>query len=336
VTDAALLESAVAGDERSFAELVEPHRRALDAHCYRMLGSVQDAEDAVQETLLRAWRGLPSFRGHSTLRSWLYAIATNVCLRTIERRPSRTLPVDHGPPGDPREPLGRPLVESVWIEPYPDYRLGRDDELAGPDARYEQRESIELGFIAALQLLPPRQRAVLILRDVLGFSGAEVADALDATPGSVYSALQRAHATLEEKRPDPSQQATLRALGDDQLNSVVQRFVQAWGRSDVDAIVGMLTGAATLAMPPIPSWYRGRDAIETVLRTTVLDGVRSWRMLPTFANGLPAVGAYELGSAGTHDAHGVTVLTLDGASIAGITHFRAPRMLERFGLPGHV
>jgi RNA polymerase sigma-70 factor (ECF subfamily) len=336
MTDAQLIESAAAGDHGSFAELVEPHRQALNAHCYRMLGSVQDAEDAVQETLLRAWRALPSFRGRSSLRSWLYAIATNVCLRAIERRPSRTLPIDHGPPGDPREPLGKPLVESVWIEPYPDERLGLDDGLAGPDARYEQRESIELGFIAALQLLPARQRAVLILRDVLGFSGAEVAEALDTTPGSVYSALQRAHATLEKRRPDPSQQATLRALGDEQLNGIVQRFVQAWARSDVDAIVGMLTGAATLAMPPIPSWYRGRDAIETVLRATVLDGVRSWRMLPTSANGQLAVGAYELGGAGMHDAHGVTVLTLDGASIAGITHFRAPQMLERFGLPGHV
>jgi RNA polymerase sigma-70 factor (ECF subfamily) len=336
VTDAQLIESAAAGDEGSFAELMEPHRRGLTAHCYRMLGSVQDAEDAVQDTLLRAWRGLAAFRGQSTLRGWLYEIATNVCLRAIERRPSRRLPVGDGEPGDPREPLGAPLVDSVWIEPYPDERFGLEEAAAGPAARYEQRESIELGFIAALQLLPPRQRAVLILRDVLGFSGAEVADALDTTPGSVYSALQRAHATLDERRPDPTQQATLRTLGDEQLNGIVQRFVQAWARSDVDAIVGMLTGAATLAMPPVPSWYRGRDAVERVLRGTVLDGVRSWRMLPTSANGQPALAAYELGSSGRYAAHGVTVLTLEGPLIAGITHFRAAPMIERFGLPRDV
>ena len=178
-----------------------------------MLGSLQDAEDAVQETLLRAWRNLSSFQRRSSLSTWLYTIATNVCLRAIERRPSRVLPIDYGPPADPHEPIREPLLESVWIEPYPDEELGLDNDLAGPEARYEQRENIELAFVAALQLLPPRQRAVLILRDVLGFSGAEVADALETTPTSVYSALQRAHATLEERRPDRSQQATLTRSG---------------------------------------------------------------------------------------------------------------------------
>ena len=182
-----------------------------------MLGSLQDAEDAVQETLLRGWRSLSSFQGRSSLRSWLYSIATNVCLRAIERRPARVLPIDYGPPADPHQPIQAPLLESVWMDPYPDEQLGLDDGLAGPDARYEQRESIELAFIAALQLLPPRQRAVLILRDVLGFSGAEVAEALGTTPASVYSALQRAHATLEERRPDRTQHATLRSLDDEQL-----------------------------------------------------------------------------------------------------------------------
>jgi RNA polymerase sigma-70 factor (ECF subfamily) len=298
-----------------------------------MLGSIQDAEDALQETLLRAWRGLSSFQGRSSLRSWLYTIATNVCLRAIERRPSRVLPIDHAAAGDPHGPLRQPLLESVWVEPYPDARLGLDDGLAGPEARYEQRESIELAFIAALQHLPARQRAVLILRDVLGFSGAEVADALDTTLASVYSALQRAHATLDERRPDRTQQATLRSLGDEQLQGVVDRYVEAWARGDVDTIVGMLTDAATLAMPPFPSWYRGRDAIEVVLRRFVFDGTRSWRMLATSANGQLAVGAYERDPSGVYAPHGVTVLTLKGDLIDEITHFGDPSMLERFGLP---
>jgi RNA polymerase sigma-70 factor, ECF subfamily len=333
MTDSRLIEAAIAGDEGAFAELMEPHRRPLHAHCYRMLGSLHDAEDAVQETLLRAWRGLSSFQGRSSLRSWLYTIGTNVCLRAIERRPSRVLPIDYGPPADPHEPLKAPLIESVWIEPYPDEQLGLDDGLAGPEARYEQRESIELAFVAALQLLPARQRAVLILRDVLGFSGAEVAEALETTPASVYSALQRAHAMLEERRPERSQQATLRSLGDERLRAIAQRFVEAWARSDVDTIVGMLTETATLAMPPTPSWYRGRDAIERVLRGVVFDGTRSWRMLTTSANGQLALGTYELERSGVYAAHGVSVLTLEGELIGEISHFRTPSLVERCGLP---
>jgi RNA polymerase sigma-70 factor (ECF subfamily) len=336
MTESRLIEAAIAGNEAAFAELVEPHRRPLNAHCYRMLGSLQDAEDALQEALLRAWRGLSSFQGRSSLRSWLFTIATNVCLRAIERRPSRVLPLDYATPGDPHGSLREPLLESVWVEPYPDQQLGIDDSLGGPEARYEQRESIELAFIAALQHLPARQRAVLILRDVLGFSGAEVAEALETTPASVYSALQRAHATLDERRPDRTQQATLRSLGDEQLRGVVERYVEAWGRADIDAIVGMLTDTATLAMPPIPSWYRGRDAIEIVLRRFVFDGTRSWRMLATSANGQLAVGAYERDRSGVYAPHGVTVLTLSGDLIDGITHFRDPSMNRWFGLPARA
>jgi RNA polymerase sigma-70 factor, ECF subfamily len=336
MTDAQLIEAATAGDQRAFTELVAPHRRPLHAHCYRMLGSLQDAEDAVQETLLRGWRNLSSFQGRSSLRTWLYTIATNVCLRTIERRPSRVLPIDYGPAADPHEPMREPLLESVWIEPYPDEQLGLDDGLAGPEARYEQRESIELALVAALQLLPPRQRAVLILRDVLGFSGAEVADALETTPASVYSALQRAHATLEQRRPSRTQQATLRSLGDQQLKGIVQRYVDAWASNDVDSLVAMLTDTATLAMPPIPSWYRGREAIERVLRDVVFVDTRNWRMLPTAANGQLALGAYELDSSGVYAPHGVTVLTLEGELLREMIHFRDPSMIEWFGLPLHA
>jgi RNA polymerase sigma-70 factor (ECF subfamily) len=321
-------------DERTFREQLEPHRRELHAHCYRMLGSVQDAEDAVQETLLRAWRGLDQFEGRSSLRSWLYTIATNVCLRMIERRPARVLPIDYGPPSDPHTPLGPPLVESTWIDPYPDAEL--DEGLAGPAARYEQREAVELAFIAALQHLSPRQRAVLILRDVLGFSGAEVATALQTTPASVYSLLQRAHATLDDRAPERSQQATLSALGDEQLTKVVNRFVDAWVQSDVDALAEMLTDTAALVMPPTPTWFRGRDVIATFLRDGALDGTRSWRMLPTTANGQPAVGAYLRDPSGAYKPYGLTVLTLDEDRIAEMVTFRDPSAPERFGLPAQV
>jgi RNA polymerase sigma-70 factor (ECF subfamily) len=323
-------------ERRSYGEQLEPHRRELLAHSYRMLGSAQDAEDAVQETLLRAWRALGQFEGRSAVRSWLYAIATNVCLRMIERRPKRILPIDYGPPSDPHAPLGPPLVESIWIEPYPGEQLGVEGGRADPQARYEQREAVELAFIAALQHLPARQRATLILRDVLGFSGAEVAETLDTSPASVYSLLQRARASLDERIPDRSQQATLRHLGDTQLTAIVNRYVDAWAQSDVSAIVEMLTDSATLAMPPAASWWRGRGAIEMVVRAVALDGKRRWRMLPTSANAQVALGGYELDSSGVFAARGLTVVTLRGDRIDELTAFRGPVDLERFGLPAQA
>src|SRR5215210_3337349 len=198
---ATLLEAARRGDEGAFERLLEPHRRELHAHCYRMLGSLHDAEDALQDATLRAWRGLPRFDGRSSLRTWLYRIATNTSLDVIGKRPDRTLPIDQGPPSDPFDGPGEPLVETVWIEPYPDEQLGLEDGYAAPDARYEARESVELAFVAAVQLLPATQRAVLILREVLGFSAQEVADSLDTSVASVNSAMQRARKTVEEKMP---------------------------------------------------------------------------------------------------------------------------------------
>jgi RNA polymerase sigma-70 factor (ECF subfamily) len=254
VSERELLEAARRGDEDAYGRLVGQYRAELHAHCYRMLGSVPDAEDALQEALLRAWRGLPRFEGRSSLRSWLYKIATNACLRLIERRPRRVLPIDYGPEADPHDGPGEPLVESVWVDPYPDAKLGLEDGPAGPEARYEQRESVELAFIAALQHLPARQRAVLILRDVLGFSAREVAEALETTPASVDSALQRAHKSVDERLPEQSQQATLRSLGDVALRDVVERYVDAWERGDVEAVVAMLAENATIAMPPMPTW----------------------------------------------------------------------------------
>src|SRR2546425_12689985 len=219
-----LLEAARQGDQIAYGQLVSPHRAELHAHCYRMLGSVPDAEDALQETLLRAWRGLPRFEGRSSIRSWLYKIATNACLKAIERRHKRVLPIDYGPAADPHDGPGEPLVESVWVEPYPDEKLGLEDGFAAPEARYERRESVELAFVAALQHLPANQRAALILREVLGFSAREVAETLGTTVASVNSALQRARKSVDEKTPEQSQQATLRTIGDERLSEIVDGY----------------------------------------------------------------------------------------------------------------
>ncbi|HEX5954928.1 MAG TPA: RNA polymerase subunit sigma-70, partial [Solirubrobacterales bacterium] len=220
-----LLAAARGGDEEAFRRIVEPHRAELHAHCYRMLGSLHDAEDALQNVMLRAWRGLRRFEGRSATRAWLYKIATNVCLDAIGKRPKRVLPIDYAPPARTGDDSGEPLSESVWVEPYPDERLGLDDGHAAPEARYEQREAVELAFIAALQHLPPRQRAALILREVLGFSAREVAAALDTTVASVNSALQRARKAVDERLPEQSQQATMRSLGDERLRRVVEDFI---------------------------------------------------------------------------------------------------------------
>ena len=332
-----LLEAARRGDEDAYGRLVGPHRAALLAHCYRMLGSVPDAEDALQEALLRAWRGLARFEGRSALRSWLFTIATNACLRAIERRPRRVLPIDYGPAADPHEGPGAPLVESVWVDPYPDERLGLEDGFAGPEARYEQRESVELAFIAALQHLPARQRAVLILRDVLGYSAREVADALETTPASVYSALQRAHRTVDERLPGQSQQATLRALGDAGLREVVDGYVDAWERGDADAVLAMLAEDATMAMPPMPAWYRGRDAVADFLRGWPLAGGLRWRLVPVRANGQTAFGTYLWDTdKESFMPHGVSVVTLHDSRIAEITTFLDPAAFGRFGLPNEM
>jgi RNA polymerase sigma-70 factor (ECF subfamily) len=326
MTEQDLLTAARGGDEDAFAQLIGPYRSELGAHCYRMLGSIHDAEDALQEALLRAWRGLARFEARSSLRSWLYTIATNACLRAIERRPKRVLPIDYGPAAsDPHAPTDPPLVESVWVEPYP-----------GPAARYEERESVELAFIAALQHLPAQQRAVLILRDVLGFSGGEVAEALDTNPDAVYSALQRAHKTVEQKLPEQTQQATLHTLGEDKLRTIVKGYVDAWERHDVDALAAMLTEDAALTMPPTPTWFRGRDTIMTFLQEWPLAAHNRWRVVPTQANGQPAFAHYIWDDEAQAFTHGeLAVLTLDGDKIAELIVFRDPELLEHFGLPAH-
>ncbi|MEA2458120.1 MAG: hypothetical protein QOC95_1092 [Thermoleophilaceae bacterium] len=319
-----LLEAARAGGEGAFGRLVEPYHGELHAHCYRMLGSVHDAEDALQDAMLRAWRGLARFEGRSSLRSWLYTIATNACLNAIARRPKRVLPVDYGPAADPHSAPGEPIVESVWLEPYPDEMLGLDDGPASPQASYEMRESVELAFIAALQHLPANQRAVLVLREVLGFSAKEVAESLDTTVASVNSALQRARVAVDERVPEQSQQETLRSLGDDAVRDLVTRYVDAWERNDVEAFTAMLAEDATFAMPPLASWYRGREGIAQWAASWPLSGDWKWRTILTTANGQQAIGFYTWNEDGRHyQPFALNVLTFRGEQVSDVTAFVA-------------
>jgi RNA polymerase sigma-70 factor (ECF subfamily) len=320
ITEDRLLEAARRGDETAFAGLLKPYERELHAHCYRMLGSVFDADDALQEAELRAWKALKRFEGRSSLRSWLYTIATNTCLTQIQRRPKRVLPVDYGPSTDPFVGPGVPITETVWLEPYPDSDL--EDGLAGPEARYEQRESVELAFIAALQHLPATQRAVLILREVLGFSAKEVAEAMETTVASVNSALQRARASIEERVPDQSQQETLRTLGDDELEEIVKTYVDAWERNDIETVVSLLTEDAAISMPPLASWFGPREQFEVFLREHPMTGQIRWKMALTTANGQPAFGAYAWDpTEKAYMAFALNVLTFRGDKISDVVAF---------------
>jgi RNA polymerase sigma-70 factor, ECF subfamily len=332
-----LLEAARGGDEDAFRRIVELVRGELHAHCYRMLGSLHDAEDALQETFLRAWRGLPGFEGRSAVRTWLFTIATHACLDAIARRPRRVLPVDYGPPtASPSVDPGEPLVESVWIEPYPDETLGLADGYAAPEARYEQREAVELAFVAALQHLPARQRAVLILREVLGFSAREVSESLETTVPSVNSALQRARKAVEERLPERSQQATLRSLGDERIRQIVDGYVDAWARGDVETLRALLAEDATFAMPPWAAWWRGRETIANFSKNAV-EFCATARSVRTRAGGQPAIAYYGLDAEkGTHVATALDVLTLEGEQIKDITAFVMPELFPHFGLPDEL
>ncbi len=320
-----LLQRARAGGEDAFARLVEPYRGELQAHCYRMLGSVHDAEDALQETLLRAWRALAKFEGRSSLRSWLYTIATNTSLNAIAKRPKRVLPIDYGPAADPHVGPGEPLVESVWVEPYADEQFGLEDGYAAPEARYEMREGVELAFVAALQFLPANQRAALILREVLGFSAKECAATLETTTASVNSALQRARKTIEERTPEQSQQQTLRALGDERVRELVEGYVDAWNRGDVDDVVARLSEDACFSMPPMSTWYGGpgnRDEIHTFIGNFAIVPDWKWNAVITQANGQPAGAFYTWDDdAGAYLPFALNVFTFDGEKISDVTAF---------------
>jgi RNA polymerase sigma-70 factor (TIGR02960 family) len=326
-----LLMRAAQGDADAFRELTDPHRRELQVHCYRILGSMQDAEDVLQETLLAAWRGLEHFEERASLRAWLYRIATNRCLNALRdagRRPPR-LDI----PFDPPEPTR--VAEPSWLEPYPDVLLdGVIDASPGPDARYETRETVELAFIAALQHLPPRQRAALVLRDVLGFHAAEVANMLDSSVDSVKAALQRARATLEQRLPpaDRDRSPLPDSPGEREL---VRRFADAFEADDINGIVALLTEDAWLTMPPWTLEYQGRSVIASFLRelATWRQGQRL-RLVPTRANTQPAFATYRTDPhAPIAHATGLVVLTLEGEQISAITQFLDTSILSRFGFP---
>ncbi|MEU4482591.1 sigma-70 family RNA polymerase sigma factor [Micromonospora sp. NPDC023966] len=319
-------------DEVAFTALVAPLRRELHAHCYRMLGSVHDADDALQDALLRAWRGLPAFAGRGSLRSWLYTVATRVCLDAIAGRARRALPVDLGPASDRAVPDSRPDHEVSWLGPYPDTGLAAGP--VPPGARYEQREAVELAFVAAVQHLPGNQRAALLLFDVLGYSAAEIAAMLGTSASAVNSALARARRVLAERAPAASQQRTLRMLDDVRLREVVTGYTTALANGDADALVALLAEDVTWSMPPMPHWYRGVATVLDFARSAPLGPCGAWRHLPTGANGQPAVAGYlRAGATGPYLPWSVDVLTLRNDRIARITSFVGAAHFAAFGLP---
>jgi RNA polymerase sigma-70 factor (ECF subfamily) len=326
-----LITQAQAGDGDAFRELTEPHRRELQVHCYRMLGSVQDAEDAVQDTLLDAWQGIGGFMAErASLRTWLYRIATNRCLnarRSATRRRAREWDVPQVEP-----PRATRISDSIWLEPYPDACLeGAFVGPAGPEARYEQAEAISLAFVTALQALPPRQLAVLILRDVLGFHASEVAGMLDSTVSSVNSALKRARASMQRRQASAVGQAPPPAPGSPAEDVIVEKFVRAWEAADLGALVTLLTDDVLIAMPPMPFEYEGLDVVGRFCASLFAAG-RRFDLVPTRANGQPAFGAYLRPQAGVRHGTGLYVLTLTGNQICAMTRFDAS-VLPWFGLP---
>jgi RNA polymerase sigma-70 factor (ECF subfamily) len=324
------LSRARAGDETAFRELVDPYRRELQLNCYRMLGSLQDAEDQVQETLLAAWRGLERFEGRASFRAWLYRIATNRCLNALRERTRR--PQEVPTMVEPPEPTRR--AEPIWLEPYPDTLLeGLADQALAPDARYEARESVGVAFMAALQLLPPRQRAALVLRDVLGFRTTEVAEMLDSSEPSVKGALQRARATLDERmRPGGRDRAP--APRSPRELELVARFAAALEGGDTEGVVSLLTDDAWLTMPPQPYAYQGGQAIARFLDDRAALRGAPFQLVPTRANGQPAFGCYLRDTqAPIVRAYGIMVLTLTDDRISALTWFGERSLVSHFGLP---
>jgi RNA polymerase sigma-70 factor (TIGR02960 family) len=326
-----LIIKARTGDEEAFRKLIEPYRRELQVHCYRILGSVQDAEDVLQEILLAAWQGLDSFEGRASIRTWLYQIATHRCLNAL--RSARRRPQTDWPPSGLNPPAPTRLGEVTWLEPYPDTLLeGLADGTQSPEARYQAREAISLAFIVAVQLLPPRQRAVLILRDVLGFPASETAQMLESSEESVTSALKRARASLRHRlppatrrEPPPPDSAAERKL--------VERLARAYETADIDDLVALLTDDVLMTMPPVPLEYQGRELVAGFLEAIVFPPGTIFQMVTTRANGQPAFGVYARDHAATVAyGTGLLVFTLAGGQVSAITRFGAS-VLPRFGLP---
>lgn len=331
-----LIADARSGNHDAFRRLTEPHYRELHVHCYRMVGSFHDAEDLVQETFLRAWRSLATYKGRAPFRAWLYRIATNACLKEIERRPQRILPQDIGPAADPMLPPSPPIAEVIQLEPYPSALLS---ELAGaapdPEAVYIFRESIELAFLTAIQLLPARQRAALILRDVLGWSAGEVATLLESSVASVNSALQRARTTLGNRLPHRGTGTTGKAVSELAQQSLLVRYIHAWDEGDMNALALLLKEDAVLTMAPAPNWFQGRSAIATFFHQLCFsDHPKRYRLIATGANWQPACAAYEWeAEAGHYRFSGTMALRVETGQVAEITGFGDPGLFALFGIP---
>ena len=330
-TEVENLIAAQASDQEAFAKLTGPYRRELLVHCYRMLGSLQDAEDVVQETLLRAWRRLETFQHLTSFRAWLYKIATNACLDALDKRPKRVLPATAYPASDPQVMFEPPVTEPIWLEPFPDELLA--EPTTSLEARYSAAESITLAFLVTLQILPPRQRAVLIMRDVLDFSAQEVADSLGLTVSAANSALHRARTTLTKHYHGGSHaEATLRP-SDETLRALLEQYMRAWEAADVGKLIVLLKQDAVISMPPSPSWYRGRDSIGAFIAALPFsgEGRGRWRLQPRHANAQPAFELYErVSQSDRYEAVGTQVLTIAGDQIAAITIFLQPSFFTRF------
>jgi RNA polymerase sigma-70 factor (ECF subfamily) len=324
------LAAAQAGDEHAFAELVGDYRRELHVHCYRMLGSVDDADEALQETLLAAWRGLGGFEQRSSLRAWLYRIATNCSLRLASKRPMRMLSWDHGPPRSANDDLGTPVTGPIWLQPWPDDVPTPGSDHADPAVSYGRKETVELAYIAALQHLPANQRAVLILREVLEFPAAEVADLLDTSTQSVNSALQRARRTVAARVPERSQQDERLAAD---KRGLVDAFVEAFEQGDVTALVRLLAKDVRFTMPPLPAWLDGRDEVSEFFAQRVF--ATAWRTLPLELNGQPAFAGYQEVS-GIFRLGAVNVLSFRAARISWIASFLDPAVQARLELPAEL
>jgi RNA polymerase sigma-70 factor, ECF subfamily len=340
MAEPALLSTAIQGDANEFSRLTEPYRQELQIHCYRILGSLHEAEDLVQETFLRAWLRLESFEGRSSLRAWLYKIATNACLDALDRRKSRrTLPPRKSPPTDPFSQFSSPSTEPIWLEPYPDEWLV--DSQAGPEARYLASESVTLAFLAALQALPPRQRAVLILKDVLEWPASDVAEMTGLTTSAVNSALHRARVTLSKNYHQHGIEKVSPSQADLQTQALLEQYVQAWEKADVDGLVALLKEEAVFSMPPSPSWYSGRAAIGRFIAATVFAdhgmfpgfATGRWRLLSTRANRQPAYAIYQKNEAGEYQAFGIHVIGIQAGQIVEVVSFIDPSLPQRFGLP---
>ncbi|MCH8339664.1 MAG: sigma-70 family RNA polymerase sigma factor [Chloroflexi bacterium] len=328
------LKAALAGSRQAFDELAEPHRRELQVHCYRMLGSILDAEDLVQETLLRAWQKLHTFEARAPFRAWLYRIATNACLDEIAKRPKRSLPFELYPAARPGQPMDPPILDPIWIEPFPDALL--ESDRYDPAARFDQRESVTLAFLVALQSLPSRQRAILLLKDVLGLRANEVASLLGSSVSAVNSALYRARIRLKNNYPST---AKTTSASDPAVQELLDRYVAAWESADVDSLVALFREDATFPMPPVPTWVEGRGAIREFVSRNILNGDARgrWRLLPTRANSQPAFGWYRRQSdRAAYDAFGIQVITLEDGLIADATTFGFPELFEVFDLPSRI